>query len=139
MSHEIVNHIIYSIFFAQNTTDTLILRAAHFSKPFSHNTLLNKISSMQLDMKMMWWWFHSQRVVVSGLTPGWCPDTHGARSPGLSLRAGSLQCFISDLDRGVECTLNTFSGDTKLAGPIYSLEGREALRIDLDRLERLYS
>lgn len=39
MSHEIVNHILYSIFFTQNTTDTLILRAAHFRKPFSRNNL----------------------------------------------------------------------------------------------------
>ncbi|KAK4826985.1 hypothetical protein QYF61_013085 [Mycteria americana] len=43
--------------------------------------------------------------------------------------------FSSDLDTGVECTLNKFANYTKLGGAVGSLKGREALQRDLDRTE----
>lgn len=44
--------------------------------------------------------------------------------------------FFSDLDRGVECILSKFAGDTKSGGNIALHEGREALQRGLDRLGR---
>lgn len=44
--------------------------------------------------------------------------------------------FISDIDNWIKCTLSKFVGDTKLCGAVGTIERRNAIHRDPDRLEK---
>ncbi|GAB0191740.1 cAMP-dependent protein kinase inhibitor alpha [Grus japonensis] len=44
--------------------------------------------------------------------------------------------FVSDMNSGIKCTISKFADNTKLCGVVNTLEGRDAIQRDLDRLER---
>ena len=46
----------------------------------------------------------------------------------------AFDMVLHDLDSRIECTLNKFTHDTKLSGVVDTVEGRDAIRRDMDRM-----
>ena len=65
----------------------------------------------------------------------WRPVTKGILQESV-LGLLLFNIFVGDVDSRIECTLSKFSENTKLSGAVDTLQGRDAIQRDLDRLER---
>jgi len=106
----------------------------------THNILVSKLERCGSDWQNTCWirtllYGCTPRVAVKSLLSRWRPVMTGI--PHRSVLGPVLfSIFFRGTDSGIECILRKFADKSKLSSEVDTLEGRNIIPGDLDRLER---
>ena len=114
-----------------------------FCKAFDmvpHHILLSKLEKCGFEgwnVRWVRYWLAgcSQKVAINVSVSGWRQVT-SSDPQGLVLRPVLFNSFINNIDDSIEFTLSKVADGTKLSGAVDTLEAREAIQRNLDRLEK---
>nr|XP_048709729.1 uncharacterized protein LOC125638252 [Caretta caretta] len=119
--------------------DMIYLDVSKAFDTVSHSILASKLKTYGLDEWTIKWiesWLDClpQRVMIKVSMSSWQLVSSGV-CQGYVLGPVLIRSLIKMLDDGMDCTLGKFADDPKQGGEVDSMEGRDRVQSDLDKLE----